>query len=232
MYDEQMIYECTFVKRLNRFVATVNLNGEEIDVHVKNTGRCKELLIAGSKGYLIKSSNLKRKYLYDLVAIYKGEDLVNFDSQIPNQVVANYIMSGKLFTNVSKVKREVTYNKSRFDIYVERTNDNGKLEKIFVEVKGVTLYEEDKASFPDAPTVRGAKHVEELVLAKADGYKSYIFFLVQTESVTLFSPNTEIDPKFSAVLKEAVASGVEVLCYNSVVTPSTISVKQKVEVII
>lgn len=232
MYDEQMIYECTFVRRLNRFVATVSLDGEEIDVHVKNTGRCKELLIPGSKGYLVKSANLKRKYAYDLIAIYKGNDLVNFDSQVPNEVVSDYIMSGKLFSNVSKVKREVTYNKSRFDIYVERTGDDGNLEKIFVEVKGVTLYENGKASFPDAPTIRGAKHVEELVEAQKDGYKSYIFFLVQTESVNSFSPNSEIDPKFSMVLKQAVSNGVEVLCYNTVVTSSTITVKEKVKVII
>ncbi len=232
MYDQEMIYECIFVKRLNRFVATVVLNGEENDVHVKNTGRCKELLIPGSIGYLVKSENAKRKYLYDLVAIYKGDDLVNFDSQIPNAVVADYIMSGKLFTNIVKVQREVTYQKSRFDIYVERINEEGNLEKIFVEVKGVTLYEEEMAMFPDAPTVRGVKHVEELVAACLDGYKSYIFFLVQTEKVNSFSPNRAIDPKFTDSLKQANLNGVEILCFNTHVTPSSLKIKDQVKVII
>lgn len=232
MYEINMIYECTFVKRLNRFVATVILDGEEIDVHVKNTGRCKELLIEGSTGYLVKSENPKRKYGYDLIAIYKGENLVNFDSQLPNAVVADFIMSGKLFSNVTKVQREVTYNKSRFDVYVERKNNEGKIEKIFVEVKGVTLYNEQVASFPDAPTERGRKHLEELAEALSDGYKTYVFFLVQTDAVNKFTPARDIDPKFADSLKFASEKGVGVICFNTTVTPSQVVVKDKVEVLI
>lgn len=232
MYNRDNIYECVFVKRLNRFVATVVLDGVEIDVHVKNTGRCKELLIPGSKGYALKSDNFKRKYQYDLISIYKGDDLVNFDSQVPNAVVADFIMSGKLFSNVSLVKREVKFNNSRFDVYVERMTEAGELEKIFVEVKGVTLYDERVASFPDAPTERGRKHLEELVAAKDAGYKSYVFFLVQVDSVNEFRPNAEIDPKFAQALKDAVASGVEVVCYNSIVSPADITINRPVKVIV
>ncbi len=228
MYNEEKIYECMFIKRLNRFVATVNLDGDEIDVHVKNTGRCKELLLAGSKGYLVKSDNSKRKYAYDLIAIYKGDELVNFDSQIPNEVVANYVLDGKLFDNVISVKREVKYGNSRFDVYVERYGENGEREKIFIEVKGVTLFEGNHASFPDAPTERGRKHVGELVECMKDGYKAYIFFLVQTANVTKFSPNSEIDPKFATALSDAAKQGVEILCFNTEVTPSTIEIKEEV----
>lgn len=230
MYDSDNIYECIFVKRLNRFVATVILDGDEIDVHVKNTGRCKELLIPGSKGYLLKSDNSKRKYQYDLISIYKGNDLVNFDSQVPNAVVADYIMSGKLFSNVTKVQREVKFNNSRFDVYVERLNEDEELEKIFVEVKGVTLYDGEYASFPDAPTERGTKHIGELVDAIEEGYKSYIFFLVQTEGITEFKPNEEIDPKFASALRKANKAGVEIFCYNSIITKDDIKIKDKVRV--
>lgn len=232
MYDQDMIYECVFVKRLNRFVATVLLDGQEIDVHVKNTGRCKELLIPGSKGYLVKSENAKRKYAYDFIAIYKGDKLVNFDSQLPNEVVADFIMSGGLFPNVTQVKREVKYGNSRFDIYVEYTAADGSVKKNFVEVKGVTLFEADKASFPDAPTTRGAKHVEELMAAVEEGYGAYIFFLVQTDGVVSFEPNYEIDQKFANTLKTAKEHGVKVLCYNSNVNPDRVQVKSQVEVII
>lgn len=229
MYDQNMIYECVFVKRLNRFVATVILDGVEIDVHVKNTGRCKELLIPGSKGYLVKSINPKRKYAYDLVTIYKEQELVNFDSQLPNQVVADFIMSGNLFTNVVKVQREVTYNKSRFDVYVERLNEHNQIEKIFVEVKGVTLFENQHASFPDAPTERGTKHLGELIDSIDDGYKPYVFFLIQTENVMTFGPNKQIDPKFSQELGRAIENGVTVLAYNSYITPTEVRIKQAVE---
>ncbi len=232
MYDQKMIYECIFVKRLNRFVATVILDGVEIDVHVKNTGRCKELLIPGSKGYLVKSENIKRKYQYDFIAIYKGEELVNFDSQLPNEVVADFIVSGNLFSNVIKVKREVKYGNSRFDVYIERLDGDGNLEKIFLEVKGVTLFEADKASFPDAPTLRGTKHVEELVTALDDGYKAYIFFLVQTANVTKFEPNYKIDPKFATAIRHAVNRGVNVVCFNTNVSPDQVTIKSQVEVLI
>lgn len=232
MYNSNNVYECIFVKRLNRFVATVILEGEEIDVHINNTGRCLELLIPGSKGYLVKSENANRKYQYDLVAIYKGDELVNFDSQLPNAVVSEYIKSGKLFSNVTTVLREMKFKNSRFDIYVERTDDNGQFEKLFVEVKGVTLYDNQVASFPDAQTTRGTKHLQELVDSIEDGYKPYVFFLVQTENVTQFKPNATIDPKFAQALKAAVDAGVEIMCYNSIVTKTEVIIKDKLEVLI
>lgn len=232
MYREEAVRGCIFVKRLNRFVATVIIqeSGKEVDVHVKNTGRCKELLVPGSIGYVVKSENPNRKYEYDLVLIYKGDSLVNFDSQIPNKVVTDYIAGGNLFTNITLVKREVTYKNSRFDIYVERLNEKNQVEKIFIEVKGVTLFEGDAASFPDAPTVRGTKHVGELAECINDGYKAYIFFLVQTEGVKTFSPNHEIDPSFSESLKKASTKGVNVLCYNTKVSKTNLIIKEQVEV--
>ncbi len=232
MYNINNIYECIFIKRNNRFVATVLLDGNEIDVHVKNTGRCKELLIPGSKAYLVKSENSKRKYAYDLVSIYKGDELVNFDSQLPNEVVANYISEGRLFSNVQTVKREVTYNKSRFDVYVERKMENDEIEKLFVEVKGVTLFENKHAKFPDAPTERGTKHIYELVDSIADGYRACIFFLVQTENVTSFSANDVMDPKFAAALKYAKEMGVEVYCFNSKVTKNEVIINERVNIVI
>lgn len=234
MYNPSMIERCIFIKRLNRFVATVELEstGEVIDVHVKNTGRCKELLIEGSIGFLERSENKKRKYEYDLISIYKGDLLVNFDSQIPNEVVHDFLMKETIFTNIQTIKREVTYGKSRFDIYIERLNEEGKLEKFFVEVKGVTLFDGLNASFPDAPTTRGVKHIEELVNCQKDGYKAYIFFLAQAEGIESFKPNEEIDPKFASSLKFAKENGVNILCYNSMVTESYIEVNNKVKVLI
>lgn len=232
MYDINNVYECTFVKRLNRFVATVLLDGEKIDVHVKNTGRCKELLLEGTKGYLVKSDNPKRKYAYDLVAIYKGKDLVNFDSQIPNYAVYQFLKKETLFKNIVEIKREVTYGKSRFDIYLEHKLADGTIEKVFVEVKGVTLYEEEVASFPDAPTERGTKHVNELVECLQEGYKTYILFVAQVSHIQYFKPNRQLDPKFSLALQNAANAGVGVLCYNCIVDKSGIIIKDKVEVIL
>lgn len=232
MYDINKVYECTFVKRLNRFVATVLLDGEEIDVHVKNTGRCKELLLEGTRGYLVKSDNTKRKYAYDLVAIYKGEDLVNLDSQIPNYAAYEFLKKETIFKNIVNIKREVTYGKSRFDVYLEHKLDDGTIEKVFVEVKGVTLYDGDTASFPDAPTERGTKHVNELIQCLQDGYKTYILFIAQVGHIKYFKPNSQLDPKFSLALNNAANAGVEVLCYNCNVDKSGIVIKDKVEVIL
>ncbi len=230
IYNEEDIYECIFLERLNRFVARVVLDGNEVLVHVKNTGRCKELLIEGRVGYLVKSHNKERKYQYDLVAIYKDDILVNIDSQLPNKVVYNYIKDGNLFDNIENIKREVTYKNSRFDIYVEYMKNN-KLEKAFIEVKGVTLFEGEYAKFPDAPTDRGAKHLYELVDAKGSGYKAYAVFLIQAEGVKYFSGNVERDEKFCKALSEAYDNGVEILCFNTTVTKANVIINEKVEFI-
>ncbi len=229
IYNKDDVYECIFLERLNRFVARVILDNEEILVHVKNTGRCKELLIEGRTGYLVKSHNENRKYKYDLVAIYKDDLLVNIDSQLPNKVVYDYLKAGNIFKNLVTIKREVTYKNSRFDIYLEYMNEKSELEKAFIEVKGVTLFEGDFAKFPDAPTERGAKHLLELVDARENGYKAFVFFLIQAEGIKFFSGNSERDPKFCVALNTAYDSGVEVLCYNSKVTTTDVVIKEKVE---
>ncbi len=231
IYNKEDIYECIFLERLNRFVARVVLDGEEILVHVKNTGRCKELLIEGRTGYLVKSHNLSRKYQYDLVAIYKDDLLVNIDSQLPNQVVYNYLKAENIFKNIVTIKREVTYKNSRFDIYLEYMNEKNELEKVFIEVKGVTLFEGDLAKFPDAPTDRGAKHLLELVDARENGYKAFVFFLIQAEGIKYFKGNRDRDEKFCEALVLANDRGVEVLCYSSVVTTTDVMIKEKVEFI-
>ncbi len=229
IYNKDDVYECIFLERLNRFVARVVFDGVEILVHVKNTGRCKELLIEGRTGYLVKSHNESRKYQYDLVAIYKEELLVNIDSQLPNKVVYDYLKSENIFKNIVNIKREVTYKNSRFDIYLEYMNDKNELEKAFIEVKGVTLFDGEFAKFPDAPTDRGAKHLLELVDARKNGYKAFVFFLIQAEGIKYFSGNHERDEKFCDALRIAYEEGVEVLCYNSKVTTTDVELKEKVE---
>ncbi len=232
VYNENLVFECVFIERINRFVARVNLNGEEILVHVKNTGRCKELFIEGRVAYLEKSLNEKRKYMYDLIAIYKDDLLINIDSQIPNKVVFDYIEAGNLFSNITLLKREVTYKNSRFDLYVEYINDENELKKAFIEVKGVTLFEGDTAMFPDAPTTRGAKHLNELVDAFENGYEAYVFFLAQAKGIKKFHGNVERDEKFCNALKNAKDMGVKILCFNSEVTSSNIVVNEPVEILI
>ncbi len=231
IYNENDVYECIFLERLNRFVARVLLNDEEVLVHVKNTGRCKELLIEGRKGYLVKSHNEKRKYMYDLVAIYKGDILVNIDSQLPNKVVFNFVKEGNIFKDIINIKQEVTYKNSRFDIYVEYKNEDGVLEKAFIEVKGVTLFKGDYAKFPDAPTTRGTKHLTELIDASENGYKTYVFFLIQAKGIKYFSGNIENDEKFCNTLNEADKKGVKILCYNSEVTKTGVKIIEKVNFI-
>lgn len=227
-YNEKDVEECIFLERLNRFVARVNLHGEEVFVHVKNTGRCRELLVAGTKGYLVRSHKKDRKYQYDLIAVYKNDILVNIDSQLPNQVVYDFIKAENIISNIITIKREVTYKKSRFDLYVEYQNESGQTEKAFIEVKGVTLFDKDTAQFPDAPTERGAKHLKELVDARKNGYKAYIFFLIQVEGIRFFSGNFERDSKFCEALEHAFQNGVEILCYNSKVLSNSVEINKKV----
>lgn len=230
IYETKDIYECIFLERLNRFVARVILveSGEEILVHVKNTGRCKELLIEGRKGYLLKSHNENRKYKYDLISIYKENLLINIDSQIPNKVVFDFINNGLLVDNITKLKKEVTFENSRFDIYFERLNEQNELEKVFMEVKGVTLFDGDLAKFPDAPTERGTKHLLELVKAKEEGYRAYVFFLIQGEGIKRFRGNFERDENFCNALKYAKEMGVEILCFNCEISKDNIKIKEKV----
>lgn len=226
------IVKGTFLKRPNRFIAIVLINGKEVEAHVKNTGRCKELLIEGVTVLLDENFDPKRRTKYSLISVYKNDILINMDSQVPNKVVYDALVENKIkeINNVLNIKREVTYKNSRFDIYVEYMKNN-KLEKAFIEVKGVTLFEGEYAKFPDAPTDRGAKHLYELVDAKGSGYKAYAVFLIQAEGVKYFSGNVERDEKFCKALSEAYDNGVEILCFNTTVTKANVIINEKVEFI-
>lgn len=196
-----------FKNRPNRFIANVIINGKEETVHVKNTGRCKELLIDGVTVILEESDNTNRKTKYSLISVYKGEKLINMDSQSPNSVFAEALIDGKIeqIGSVDFLKREVKYNNSRFDIYYEKNNKKG-----FIEVKGVTLEENGVVMFPDAPTERGTKHILELIEAKKEGYDVGIAFVVQMKDVKYFTPNKERDKKFYDALYKAYKEGVNI----------------------
>ncbi|MBE6794044.1 MAG: DNA/RNA nuclease SfsA [Ruminococcaceae bacterium] len=222
-----------FKSRPNRFIAKVEIDGKEETVHVKNTGRCRELLQSDVTVYLEKSSNPNRKTAYDLIAVEKIREnknnlLVNMDSQVPNVIAYNWLKGeNPLFSENAKIRREVTFGDSRFDLYVE----DDEL-KAFVEVKGVTLEFDGYALFPDAPTERGVKHIKELVKAKEAGYEAYILFVIQMKEVHSFSPHKEMHPDFAEALLDAYNKGVKVLGMDCVVTPDSISIDKEVAVIL
>lgn len=217
-----------FINRLNRFIAHVLIDGKVEEVHVKNTGRCKEILTEGTKVYLQKSDNPNRKTKYSLISAYKGPVLINIDSQIPNEIVYKSINSNRIpeLRNVDLLKKEVKYNNSRFDLYYEKKELKG-----FIEVKGVTLEIDGVSMFPDAPTERGTKHVLEMIEAKEKGYDNYIFFLIQMPDIKYFKPNEKMDPKFSSALIRAKEAGVNILAYNCKVTEDEIMLKDKVKLL-
>ena len=219
------IKEASFLSRPNRFVAYVNLQGEDEICHVKNTGRCRELLLPGAKVYLEKSKNPNRKTQYDLVAVEKGQRLINMDAQIPNYVVKEWIAKGNLFSEGAVVYTEKQFGNSRFDIYVE----DGE-RKAFIEVKGVTLENDGIAEFPDAPTLRGVKHMLELIKCKKAGYEAYVIFVIQMNGIRLFRPNWKTHRDFGMALQKAKAAGVEILAFSSLVTPEEIVLDAPVEV--
>ena len=237
--EESMRYErirkAVFIDRPNRFIAHVEMEGSRETVHVKNTGRCAELLVPGSTVYVQESANPERKTKWDLIAVEKavenvgmnGRRMINMDSQIPNRVVEEWIREGNLFPDVELIRPETTYGSSRFDLYVEA---GGK--KIFIEVKGVTLEEDGVCRFPDAPSDRAVKHVEELIRAKKDGYEAYVFFVIQMKDVRYFTPNTDTHPAFAEVLKRAEEAGVKILAYDCEVTPESLAVRNPVDVVL
>lgn len=220
-YDS--IVKARFIKRLNRFVAEVELDGKKELCHVKNTGRCRELLREGVSVYLEKSKNENRKYKYSLVTVQKGERLVNMDSSAPNKAVYEWLKDESYFKNITYLKPECTYGKSRFDFYFEY---EGK--KAYAEVKGVTLENEGVVSFPDAPTQRGLKHINELCECMKEGFEAYIIFVVQMKDVLYFTPNDSHDPKFSEGLRRAEKSGVRVLCFDCEVTENEMNIKDEI----
>lgn len=215
-----------FISRPNRFIAYVRINGERELVHVKNTGRCRELLTENATVYLSVSNNPARKTKYDIVAVEKatpfGVRLINMDSQIVNDVALEHLR--ELFPQ-GKIRREVTFKNSRFDFYIEA---DGR--RIFCEVKGVTLENGGVVSFPDAPTERGVKHINELVSALDEGFEAMILFVVQMEGVKFLTPNDQTHQAFGDALRNASKRGVKVMAIDSLVTPDTIIPNKEVEV--
>ena len=214
-----------FRSRPNRFIAQVDIDGQQETVHVKNTGRCKELLVPGARVYLQDCQSPARKTRYDLIAVEKGDLLINMDSQAPNRVAAEYLP--RRFPDLQLLRPETVYGNSRFDFYLETAR-----EKWFVEVKGVTLEENGIARFPDAPTLRGAKHMEELIACQQDGYHAMALFILQMSGMRCFCPNDATDPKFSAALRHAAASGVELLAVDCNVTPDSLTVCNPVPILL
>ena len=230
MKFEKNILEAVFKERPNRFNAKVLINGEEVIVHVPNTGRCKEILKEGTKVFLREEDSITRKTKYDLIAAMKGDVLINIDSQIPNKVVNEAIENNKIkeLVKYNIINREKTFGKSRFDFKL--SNDEGEV--YYLEVKGVTLENNNHAMFPDAPTERGAKHILELIEAKKQGLGAGILFLIQLDGVKTFSPNIERDLKFYEALKLAKENKVDIFAFNCKVYKDEIELKDKLEIII
>lgn len=220
-----------FIKRPNRFIAQVEIQEDgsvrEETVHVKNTGRCQELLVPGAEVYLEKSAVKERKTAYDLVGVKKGDVLVNMDSNAPNKAVKEWLESGMYFEGVTLVRPETTYGNSRFDFYVEAGD-----RKIFIEVKGVTLEQQSVAMFPDAPSQRAVRHVEELIEAERNGYEAYVLFVIQMKGITCFTPNRKAQPEFADALIRAQQAGVRILAYDCLITLNSMELSDPVPVVL
>ena len=257
----EIIVQAKFIERENRFVARVELaeakdkgdncnksseRGKTTKVHVKNTGRCKELLVPGSTVYLEDFDGRmgSRQMRYSLVAVEKAVDgpagesqlMVNMDSQAPNKVVQEALEDGTIRLpgmnddggRFTLIKPETKYGDSRFDFYVEAAGEEGALKRAFIEVKGVTLEDGGHARFPDAPTERGVKHINELIKASGEGYLAYVIFVVQMEGMKDVSPNYETHPEFGEALAKASEAGVEILAYGCNVTPDSLTVNEQI----
>ena len=227
-----MIYENIvkgkFLERPNRFIAHCEVNGKKEVVHVKNTGKCKELLVPGTTVFLEEHNNPNRKTKFSLISVIKNNRIINMDSQVPNKVVYEALVNGViklpgLDEEIVNIRCEKTYKSSRFDVYIETEN-----KKAFVEVKGVTLEEDDVVLFPDAKTERGVKHVLELVEASKDGYLAYIVFVVQMSDVKYFTPNIERHKEFGEALSYAKSQGVNILAYECNVDETSIVATKEV----
>lgn len=216
-----------FKERPNRFIAYIDIDGVQEIVHVKNTGRCAELLRPGVTVYVQEADTQNRKTRWDLIAVEKGGRIVNIDSQIPNKLVKEWLEEGNLFQHITKLRPEYTYGNSRFDLYVEADS-----QKIFIEVKGVTLEEDGIVRFPDAPSERAVKHVEELILAVKEGYAAYVFLVVQMKDVRYFTPNMDTHPAFGEALERAQRAGVHILAYDCEVEKDSIRIMEQVPVVL
>lgn len=219
------IQKAVFLNRPNRFIADIEVDGNKEICHVKNTGRCKELLTDRAEIYVQKTDNPNRKTNYDLIAVRKGDKIINVDSQAPNKAVEEWLNEGGLFKDILYVKREKMYGKSRFDFYAESGN-----KKCFIEVKGVTLEQDGVVRFPDAPTQRGVKHIYELIECLKNDYSAYVIFVIQMEGVKWFEPNWETHREFGEALKMAKERGVNVMALDCKVTKDSMSIRDMVEV--
>lgn len=223
------ILPARFLFRPNRFIAHCEAKGKEVIAHVKNTGRCKELLLPGATVYLQHHTGGGRKTEYSLICVDKGGLLVNIDSQAPNKVAEEALAGGQLTLPGMGVpgfiRREAAFGQSRFDFYLE-----GKGKKAFLEVKGVTLEKNGAVRFPDAPTLRGVKHLRELTAAREAGFLAYVLFVVQLSPAAYFVPNDVTHPAFGEALRMAARAGVQVLAYDCAVTPESIALGQPVPV--
>ena len=223
-----MIYSCVkpgiFLERPNRFIARCEMEGVVHVCHVKNTGRCKELLVPGATVFLSKASNPNRATQYDLIGVQKGPRLINMDSQAPNQLFREWAISGGI-PGLTLIKPEVFFGSSRFDFYLEAEG-----QKTFVEVKGVTLERDGLVLFPDAPTERGVRHVQELCRCVSEGYAAIIVFMIQMDNVRCFTPNDATHPAFGNALRAAREQGVRLLALDCHVTPESIEARNPVEI--
>lgn len=223
----ERIRKALFLERPNRFIAYVDVDGRRETVHVKNTGRCAELLVPGAVIYIQESGNPARKTKWDLIAVEKKGRLINMDSQVPNLIVREWIEKGNLFRDITLIRPETTFGNSRFDLYLEADE-----KKVFIEVKGVTLEENGVCRFPDAPSDRAVRHLEELIRARKEGYETYVFFVIQMQGVKYFTPNTDTHPAFAEALRKAKEAGVNILAYDCQVEPERITVREPVDVVL
>ena len=217
------IRPAVFLARPNRFIAHVQIGAETHICHVKNTGRCRELLIPGAHVLVQQMDSPARKTAYDLFAVWKGARLINIDAAAPNQVFAEWIKTGHFLPGLGLVKPEYRYGDSRFDFYLE-----AKGRPVLVEVKGVTLEEQDVVRFPDAPTQRGLKHVRGLISARREGFDAYLIFLIQMQDVRYFSPNWKTHAAFGEALLAAKAAGVKILALDCTVSETSLAVRKRV----
>lgn len=225
MYRYDKMVQGIFRARPNRFIAHVDIGGREQVCHVKNTGRCKELLVPGARVWCQHHDDPGRKTSWSLIAVEKGDLLVNIDSQVPNKLAYDYVNCGGLGFQPSFVKAEKTYGASRFDLYYEAGERRG-----FVEVKGVTLEFDGVAKFPDAPTERGRKHLAELQVAVRDGYEAWVLLVLQMAPMRRFEPNEATDPAFAAELRNAAAHGVNIRAVECRVEPDGLEITGEVPV--
>lgn len=224
-----MIYEnilpAIFVDRPNRFIAHVELNGRLEVCHVKNTGRCRELLIPGCRVYVQHQPSPTRKTAYDLIAVEKGERLLNMDANAPNRVFNEYVRAGRFLRGWSVIRPETTHGDSRFDFYLESPGH-----RLFAEVKGVTLEDDGVMRFPDAPTERGVKHLEGLARCVQEGYEAWAVFVIQTEDVRWMEPNRRTHPAFADAMRQAAQAGVHLLALDCHTKPDRLEIRRPVEI--